>query len=82
MSAVYVLAFNSIFIFCDVEDSNKFLGSLRWSYMLFQLIAYYTIHRGTQETLWEFISWTVIIFQNAAILEVSDRVAKKEIVKG
>lgn len=40
--------------------------------MLYQLIAYYTIHRGTQQTLWEYISWTVIIFQNAAALEVSD----------
>lgn len=39
--------------------------------MLYQLIAYYTIHRGTQQTLWEFISWTVIIFQNAAVLEVN-----------
>ncbi|CRK98938.1 CLUMA_CG011943, isoform A [Clunio marinus] len=41
-----------------------------WSYMLYQLIAYYTIHRGTTQTLWEFICWTVIIFQNAAVLEI------------
>jgi len=41
-----------------------------WSYMLYQLIAYYTIHRGTQQTLWEYIAWTVIIFQNAAVLEI------------
>lgn len=40
--------------------------------MLYQLIAYYTIHRGTKQTLWEYISWTVIIFQNAAVLEVSE----------
>lgn len=38
--------------------------------MLYQLIAYYTIHAGTKQTLWEYISWTVIIFQNAAALEV------------
>lgn len=43
----------------------------RWTYMLYQLIAYYTIHRDTKQTLWEYISWTVIIFQNAAVLEVS-----------
>lgn len=40
--------------------------------MLYQLIAYYTIHKGTKQTLWEYIAWTVIIFQNAALLEVSD----------
>lgn len=40
--------------------------------MLFQLIAYYTIHRDTKQTLWEYIGWTVIIFQNAAVLEVTD----------
>jgi very-long-chain (3R)-3-hydroxyacyl-CoA dehydratase len=39
--------------------------------MLYQLIAYYTIHSGTKQTLWEYIGWTVIIFQNAAVLEVS-----------
>lgn len=38
--------------------------------MLYQLIAYYTIHAGTKQTLWEYISWTVIVFQNAAALEV------------
>jgi len=41
-----------------------------WTYMLYQLIAYYTIDRGTKQTLWEYIGWTVIIFQNAAVLEV------------
>lgn len=40
--------------------------------MLYQLIAYYTIHKGTKQTLWEYLSWTVIIFQNAAVLEVND----------
>ncbi|CAO1412715.1 unnamed protein product [Diamesa serratosioi] len=41
-----------------------------WSYMLFQLICYYTIERGTKTTLWDYISLTVIIFQNAAVLEI------------
>ncbi|CAO1402544.1 unnamed protein product [Diamesa hyperborea] len=43
---------------------------LGWSYMLFQLISYYTIDRGTSTTLWDYLSLTVIIFQNAAVLEI------------
>lgn len=39
--------------------------------MLIQLISYYTIDRGTSTTLWDYLSLTVIIFQNAAVLEVS-----------
>lgn len=50
--------------------SNLYL-SLRWSYMLYQLIAYYTIDRGVEKTLWEYLACTVIIFQNAAVLEVN-----------
>jgi hypothetical protein len=38
--------------------------------MLVQLISYYTIDRGSKQTLWEYLAWTVIIFQNAAVLEV------------
>ncbi|KAL7035823.1 hypothetical protein ACKWTF_008575 [Chironomus riparius] len=43
-----------------------------WSFMLFQLISYYTIDKAVQSkmTLWEYISWTVIVFQNAAVLEI------------
>lgn len=47
--------------------------------MLYQLIAYYTIHKGTKQTLWEYLSWTVIIFQNAAVLEVNDLNIKKRL---
>lgn len=43
----------------------------RWSYMLYQLIAYYTTNAAAGKTLWDYIGWTVIIFQNAAFLEVS-----------
>lgn len=38
--------------------------------MLYQLVAYYTIHRGVDQSLWDYIGLTVIIFQNAAVLEV------------
>lgn len=41
-----------------------------WSYLLYQLIAYYTLERTTQQTLWEYLGWTVLVFQNAALLEV------------
>lgn len=39
--------------------------------MLYQLIAYYTTNAAAGKTLWDYIGWTVIIFQNAAFLEVS-----------
>lgn len=42
--------------------------------MLFQLISFYTIDRNSGKTLWEYISWTVIIFQNAAVLEVFETI--------
>lgn len=38
--------------------------------MLYQLIAYYTIDKGIEKSLWDYLSLTVIIFQNAAVLEV------------
>ncbi|CAD7092906.1 unnamed protein product [Hermetia illucens] len=41
-----------------------------WSYMLYQLIAYYTTNAAAGKTLWDYIGWTVIIFQNAAFLEI------------
>lgn len=42
-----------------------------WSYLLHQLIAYYTVERATTtQTLWEYLGLTVLIFQNAALLEV------------
>lgn len=39
--------------------------------MLYQLIAYYTIDKNNGKTLWDYLGYTVIIFQNAALLEVS-----------
>lgn len=40
--------------------------------MLYQLIAFYTIDKQPDSvTLWDYIKWTVIIFQNMAVFEVS-----------
>lgn len=39
-----------------------------WSYLLFQLINHYV--SGSKTPLYETLKWTVIIFQNAAVLEV------------
>lgn len=49
--------------------------------MLFQLISYYTIDKAVQSkmTLWEYISWTVVVFQNAAVLEVN--LTKNNLIK-
>ncbi|XP_310375.5 very-long-chain (3R)-3-hydroxyacyl-CoA dehydratase hpo-8 [Anopheles gambiae] len=41
-----------------------------WCYMLYQLIAYYTIDKGTEKTLWDYLGFTVVLFQNAALLEI------------
>uniref|UniRef100_A0A182NFW0 Very-long-chain (3R)-3-hydroxyacyl-CoA dehydratase n=1 Tax=Anopheles dirus TaxID=7168 RepID=A0A182NFW0_9DIPT len=49
------------------EEGGTVLG---WCYMLYQLIAYYTIDKGTDRTLWEYLGGTVILFQNAALLEI------------
>ncbi|GAB0092336.1 Very-long-chain (3R)-3-hydroxyacyl-CoA dehydratase [Sergentomyia squamirostris] len=43
---------------------------LGWSYMLYQLVAYYTIDSGSGKSLWDYLYLTVIIFQNAAVLEI------------
>ncbi|KAF4527504.1 hypothetical protein B566_EDAN016201 [Ephemera danica] len=40
-----------------------------WSYLLYQMILYYT-NPSPEQSLWETVKWTVIVFQNAAILEV------------
>lgn len=42
--------------------------SYRWSYLLFQLINHYV--SGSKTSLYDTVEWTVIIFQNAAVLEV------------
>lgn len=41
-----------------------------WSYMLYQLVGYYTFDKGSGKTLWEYLGTTVQIFQNAAVLEI------------
>ncbi|XP_055707040.1 very-long-chain (3R)-3-hydroxyacyl-CoA dehydratase 2 [Phlebotomus papatasi] len=43
---------------------------LGWGYMLYQLVAYYTIDSGSGKSLWNYLSLTVIVFQNAALLEI------------
>ncbi|XP_026323874.1 very-long-chain (3R)-3-hydroxyacyl-CoA dehydratase hpo-8 [Hyposmocoma kahamanoa] len=52
----YLLAYNGI-------------QSLGWSYLLLQTLTHF-LNRGTLDTYWDEIKWTVIIFQNAAVLEV------------
>lgn len=42
---------------------------LGWCYLLFQLVRYF-ISPPQNTTLWEYVKLTVIIFQNAALLEV------------
>lgn len=41
----------------------------RWTYLLLQTLGYF-LNRGKLENYWDEIKWTVVIFQNAAILEV------------
>ena len=38
--------------------------------MFYQLIAFYTINTDKEISLWDYIGTTVIIFQNAAVLEI------------
>lgn len=45
------------------------LQTVGWSYLLFQLANYYLLGHKEQP-LYEYVKWTVIIFQNAAVLEV------------
>jgi len=40
-----------------------------WSYILYQLYVYYLVGVPNQ-SLWNYIGWSVIIFQNAAVLEI------------
>lgn len=56
LGKVYLLVYNSI-------------QTVGWSYMLLQTLSHF-LNRGTLETFWHEIKWTVIIFQNAAVLEV------------
>lgn len=49
---------------------NQYLF-FRWSYMLYQLVHYYASDLRKTSSLWEYIGTTVVIFQNAALLEVN-----------
>ncbi|XP_072936048.1 very-long-chain (3R)-3-hydroxyacyl-CoA dehydratase hpo-8 [Epargyreus clarus] len=53
---LYLLTYNSV-------------QTLGWSYLLLQSLTHF-LNRGTLDTFWDEIKWTVIIFQNAAVLEV------------
>ncbi|XP_059049202.1 very-long-chain (3R)-3-hydroxyacyl-CoA dehydratase 2 [Achroia grisella] len=52
----YLLAYNGV-------------QTLGWTYLLLNTAIHF-LDRGTLDTLWPQIKWTVIIFQNAAVLEV------------
>lgn len=41
-----------------------------WSYLFFQILSFYLLGSYPNKKLWEVVSTTVIIFQNAAVLEV------------
>ncbi|XP_045761294.1 uncharacterized protein LOC123864715 [Maniola jurtina] len=45
------------------------IQTLGWSYLLLQSLTYF-LNRGTLDNFWQEIKWTVLIFQNAALLEV------------
>ncbi|VVC94153.1 unnamed protein product [Leptidea sinapis] len=53
---LYLLAYNGI-------------QTVGWSYLLWQTLVHF-LNRGTLDTFWNEIKWTVIIFQNAAVLEI------------
>lgn len=46
----------------------NFLQVLGWSYLLLQMLTHYTNQQSS--SLYESVKWTVIIFQNAAVLEI------------
>ncbi|XP_044726668.1 very-long-chain (3R)-3-hydroxyacyl-CoA dehydratase hpo-8 [Chrysoperla carnea] len=46
------------------------LQTLGWTYLLFQTFSFYLFGSATNQTLYETIKFTLIIFQNAAVLEI------------
>ncbi|OWR46456.1 tyrosine phosphatase [Danaus plexippus plexippus] len=56
LGKLYLIAYNGI-------------QTLGWSYLLLQTATFF-LNRGKLEDFWREIKWTVIIFQNAALLEV------------
>ncbi|KAG5896385.1 hypothetical protein JTB14_009590 [Gonioctena quinquepunctata] len=55
LSELYLIGYNT-------------LQTVGWSYLLYQLIAYHMT--SSSKSLYDTLKWTVIIFQNAALLEV------------
>ncbi|CAB3237231.1 unnamed protein product [Arctia plantaginis] len=53
---VYLILYNSI-------------QTIGWTYMLLRSVLHF-LDRGTLDSYWGVIKWTVIIFQNAAVLEI------------
>ncbi|XP_063634640.1 very-long-chain (3R)-3-hydroxyacyl-CoA dehydratase hpo-8 [Cydia splendana] len=53
---LYLIAYNTV-------------QTLGWGYLLLQTLVYF-LNQGTLDNYWTEIKWTVVIFQNAAILEV------------
>ncbi|CAK1548567.1 unnamed protein product [Leptosia nina] len=45
------------------------IQTIGWSYLLCQTIIHF-LNRGTLDTVWDEIKWSVYIFQNAAVLEI------------
>lgn len=48
----------------------NFIQVLGWSYLLYQIINYFTINTTNKDSLYDTVKCTVIIFQNAAVLEI------------
>lgn len=53
-------------IYLCVYNFGQVLG---WSYILYQIIDYYTVST-TKSSLWNTVDISVIVFQNAAVLEI------------
>jgi hypothetical protein len=47
-----------------------FYLNFRWSYLLFQIVNFY-VNPPKDQSLWNVVKYTVGIFQNAAVFEVS-----------
>lgn len=41
-----------------------------WTYLLHQLVTYYILPSESEQNLYDTVKWTLIIFQNAAVLEI------------
>lgn len=48
----------------------NFLQTIGWSYLFYQFVEYHIDSNPSKGSLYDKVRWTVIIFQNAAVLEV------------